>query len=73
VTATLVAIFALVDPGMILGGLPFLQLDRTDLARHALCRQDPTSYFSWMAKVSQSLRFVRVVVRSPPPPNSAVT
>jgi Na+/H+ antiporter NhaD/arsenite permease-like protein len=32
VTATVVAIFAIVYVGMILGGLPFLQLDRTGIA-----------------------------------------
>jgi len=31
-TATVVAIFAIVYFGMILGGLPFLQLDRTGVA-----------------------------------------
>ena len=32
VTATVVAIFAVVYVGMILGGLPFVQLDRTGIA-----------------------------------------
>lgn len=31
-TATVVAVFAIVYLGMILGGLPFLQLDRTGVA-----------------------------------------
>ena len=38
-TATVVAVFAVVYFGMILGGLPFLQLDRTGVALlGALCR-----------------------------------